>query len=179
MKSKIFFLLLTLVVMAITPMIYMGKFNPLAILGPGFSMEASAHKNLKASAPKNMSSVVTDEKVEVYKWRDKNGVMQFSNTPPPSDSNVEKVVLDPNSNLMQAVKIPVKEEPKEVVQTQPQTPYSQKAMKKVMDDVKNVEKLMQQRQEKQLIGIQSTKKPKVMPFDCFVMIKPTRISWTF
>ena len=149
MKSKLFFMLLALGVMAITPMIYMGKFNPLAILGPGFSARSPVSENLKASAPKNLTSVVTDEKVEVYKWRDENGVMQFSNTPPPSDSNAEKVVLDPNSNLMQAVKIPVKEEPKEVVQTQPQTPYSQKAMKKVMDDVKNVEKLMQQRQQKQ------------------------------
>jgi hypothetical protein len=151
MKSKVFFMLLALGVMAITPMIYMGKFNPLAILGPGFSMKSSASQNLKASAPKNLSSVVTDEKVEVYKWRDENGVMQFSNTPPPSDSKAEKVVLDPNSNLMQAVKIPVKEAPeeKEVVQTKSQSPYSPKAMKKVMDDVKNVEKLMQQRQEKQ------------------------------
>lgn len=151
MKSKIFFLLLTLVVMAITPMIYMGKFNPLAILGPGFTMETSAHKNLKASAPKNLSSVVTDEKVEVYKWRDENGVMQFSNTPPPTDSRAERVVLDPNSNLMQAVKVPVKEEPEEkkVEQTQAPSPYSPKGMKKVMDDVKNVENMMQQRQQQQ------------------------------
>ena len=151
MKSKIFFLLLTLVVMAITPMIYMGKFNPLAILGPGFTMETTAHKKLKASAPKNLSSVVTDEKVEVYKWRDENGVMQFSNTPPPTDSRAEKVVLDPNSNLMQAVKVPVKEEPEEkkVEQTQAPSPYSPKTMKKVMDDVKNVENMMQQRQQQQ------------------------------
>jgi len=153
MKSKLFFMLLTLGVMAIAPMIYMGKFDPLAIFGPGFSLNSSTHETLKASAPKSLSSVVTDEKVEVYKWRDKNGVMQFSNMPPPTESKAEKVILDPNSNLMQAVKIPVKEEPKEkeVVQTQTQapSPYSPKAMKKIMKDVKNVENLMQQRQEQQ------------------------------
>jgi len=149
MKLKILAMLVTLGILSVTPMIYMGKFDPMSFLSSGLDSGGSGFAKLKAKAPKNLSSVVTDERVQVYKWRDENGVMQFSNTPPPTVSDAEKIVLDPNSNLVQAVKVPEKEQPNEVAQMKTPSPYSVKGMKKVMDDAKGVEGLLQQRHEDQ------------------------------
>ena len=145
MKMKIFSMLIILGIMSVTPMIYMGKFNPLEFLGSGFSSGASEFENLKARAPRNLTNVVTDEKVQVYKWRDKNGVMQFGNTPPPTVRNAEQVELNPNSNVVKAVKVPVVEEkPVASADVEQPSPYSVKGMKKVMDDAKGVEQMLQQ-----------------------------------
>ncbi len=149
MKFKLIMMLITLGVLSVVPLIMMGKFDPMAFFDKG----TSEFNSLKAKAPKNLSSVVTDEKVQVYKWRDENGVMQFSNVPPPADRDVEQVVLDPNSNLMQAVKVPEeapeKEVSKDAGQTKLPSPYSVKGVKKVMDDVRGVEDLLKQRQDQQ------------------------------
>jgi len=148
MKLKILSMLIILGILSVTPMIYMGKFNPVEFLDSGFSSGASEFEKLKAKAPGNLTSVVTDEKVQVYKWRDKNGVMQFGSTPPPGVSNARQVALNPNSNVVKAVKVPVKEEsaaaPAELAQP---GPYSVKGMKKVMDDARGVEQMLQQSHE--------------------------------
>lgn len=149
MKFKILSMLVILGVLSVMPMIYMGKFDPLSLIDSGFSMPGSEFKKLQAKAPKNMSNVVTDKKVQVYKWRDENGVMQFSNTPPPAGGAAEQVVLDPNSNLMQAVKTPVEEVPEPTAETETPNPYSVKGMKKVMDDARGVEDLLQKRHQGQ------------------------------
>ena len=149
MKFKIFSMLVILGVVSVMPMIYMGKFDPLSFLESGFSKGGSEFTKLKAKAPKNLSNAVSDEKVQVYKWRDEHGVMQFSNTPPPTGDAVEQVVLDPNHNLMQAVKVPEEVEVKQQVEAESPNPYSVKGMKKVVDDAKGVEQLLQQRHESQ------------------------------
>lgn len=149
MKFKIFSMLVILGVVSVMPMIYMGKFDPLSFLESGFSKGSSEFSKLQAKAPKNLSNAVTDEKVQVYKWRDEHGVMQFSNTPPPTGGAAEQVVLDPNHNLMQAVKVPEEEEVKQEVEAESPNPYSVKGMKKVVDDAKGVEQLLQQRHESQ------------------------------
>lgn len=148
MKFKILSMLVILGVLSALPMIYTGQFNPLSFI-PGFSNNASEHAKLKAKAPKNLTNVVTDEKVQVYKWRDEHGVMQFSNTPPPASARAEQVELKPNSNLVQAVKIPRKEEPRQVVQAESPNPYTMQGMKKVMDDARGVEELLRKRHEQQ------------------------------
>ncbi|MBE9568578.1 MAG: DUF4124 domain-containing protein [Proteobacteria bacterium] len=157
MKFKIFTMLVILGILSVTPMIYMGKFDPMAFVSAGMGNGASALEQLNAKAPKNISSVVTDKKVQVYKWRDEHGVMQFSNTPPPTVSNAERIELNPNHNVIQAVKVPEKkEEPKEVAAAETPNPYSVRGMKKVMDDARGVEQLLQQRhddQQKMLDGL--------------------------
>lgn len=155
MKFKILSMLVILGFLSITPMIYMGKIDPLSWLD--FDAGATDFVKLKAKTSKNLSSVVTDEKVKVYKWRDKNGVMQFSNVlpagPPPGDadgsSKVEQLELNPNSNVVSAVNVPIRGKPEEVAQTESTNPYSMKGMKKVMQDAKGVEALLQQRHEQQ------------------------------
>lgn len=150
MKFKIFKMLIILGILAATPMIYMGKFNPMDILDAGLSSGSSGLDKLKAKAPSGLTSVTTNEKVQVYKWRDKNGVLQFSNTPP-MDGQAETIELNPNDNVIQAVKIPEKEVvvKQAANNTERPNPYSPKGMKKVMDDVKGVEDLLNERNEKQ------------------------------
>ena len=149
MKFKILSMLIILGVISALPMIYTGKFDPLAFIKSDFSNQSSVLTELKAKAPENLSNVVTDEKVRVYKWRDENGLMQFSNTPPPTATDAEQVVLNPNSNLVQAVKIPVKEEPEEVAKIESPNPYSVKDMKKVMDDARGVEEMLHKHHQEQ------------------------------
>ena len=150
MKFLIFKMFITLGILISMSMIYMGKLDPSSFFDSIISGGTSEFNALKAKAPKSLSSAVTDEKVQVYKWRDEHGVMQFTNTPPPVDKNAELVELDPNSNIIQAVKIPVAEEPKAAVKTEKPNPYSVGGMKKTIDAAKNVEKMMKQRQEKQM-----------------------------
>lgn len=149
MKFKIFSLILTLTIISVMPLIYMGKFDPVGMIDSAFDTAKSEAGSLRDKVPSNITSVVTDKKVQVYKWRDANGVMQFSNTPPP-DSTAEQVSLDPNTNLMQAVKVEEKKpEQAQVVQAPGVSPYSPKQMKKVLEDAKGVEALLQQRHEDQ------------------------------
>ncbi len=151
MKLKILFMLITLGILSVTPMIYMGKFDPMAFFDEGLSKGASEFNKLKAKAPKSLSNVMSDKKVPIYKWRDEHGVMQFSNAPPPTVSNAERVILNPDKNLVPAVKIPVKKEEKakQAATAEMPNPYSVKGMKKVMDDARGVEKMLQKRHEDQ------------------------------
>ena len=148
MKFKIVSMLVTLAMITALPMIYMGQFNPLALI-QGAGSETSEIARLQTMAPKNLSNAVTDEKLQLYKWRDKNGVMQFSNTPPPATANAEQVVLNPNHNVVQAVNVTAPAEQQQLQQVETQNPYTVKGMKQVMDDARGVEELLRKRHEHQ------------------------------
>ena len=148
MKFKILSLLIILGILAAVPMIYMGKFDPLAFFDAGHKLDLGG-SGADEKGIENLSTVVTDEKVQVYRWRDQNGVMQFSNAPPPSVTGAEQIVLDPNSNIIQAVKVVEKEAPKAAAKIEAPNPYSINGMKKVMDDAKGIEALLQNRHEGQ------------------------------
>ena len=137
-------MLVILGLLSVTPMIYMGKLNPLAMIDSSFDFDFS---RFVSKGAKNLSGVVTDEKVRVYKWRDENGVIQFGNEPPLSSSiDSEQIMLDPNSNVIQAVKVAEKEEEvKSVVKTESANPYSVNGMKKVVDDANDVEEVLHRR----------------------------------
>lgn len=147
MKFKILSMLIILGILSVMPMIYMGKFDPLAFFDAGLKVDLGVNERNEKGV-KNLSTVVTDEKVQVYKWRDQNGVMQFSNTPP-TVTDAEQIVLDPSSNIVQAVKVVEAEEPKPSVDVEPPNPYSMEGMKKVMEDAKGIEALLQNRHEGQ------------------------------
>jgi len=142
-------MLVTLGILSVIPMIYMGKFDPQAFFGSGLDSGLSDLQKLKAKAPKSFSNAVIDEKVQVYKWRDEHGVMQFSNTPPASGAAAELVEFNPNNNVVQAVRVPEHEAAVDEVSTSAPNPYSINGMKKVMDDAKGVEQLLQNRHEQQ------------------------------
>jgi len=127
----------------------MGKIDPLSMFGSGGNAAMSDFEKLKDRTPKNLSNAVTDETVQVYKWRDKNGVMQFSNIPPADGSSAEQVVLQPYDNAVPEVKVPERETVAAEVGSETPNPYSIKGMKKVMEDAKGVERLLQDRHEQQ------------------------------
>ncbi len=108
MKATLISMIFGLCVLAIIPMILLNDDSVLAGFGFGFFSGSDE----RAKAPKNVTSVTTDEKVQVYKWRDQYGVMQFTNTPPPQNQQFDLVELRPNTNIVKAVEV-AEEEPEQ------------------------------------------------------------------
>ena len=104
MKSTIISMLIVLCILVAAPLVMFGDSGLLARYG----IDIFGEPDLRAKAPKNITNVTTDKRVEVYKWRDQYGVMQFTNTPPPNQS-AELVELVPNTNIVKAVEVPVEE----------------------------------------------------------------------
>lgn len=92
----------------------------------------------------------------IYKWRDKNGILQFTSAPPPPGVEYTAKGYDPNVNLIQSVEIPAEEpEAQQAVEVGQKSnfdlknPYSPKAIEKLFDDAENVQKLINDRMKKQ------------------------------
>jgi len=152
MKFKVFIILVILGMVSVMPMIYTGKFDLMAFFESSASQSSAQYNQLKSKVSGNLSGIVKDEKVQVYQWRDNNGVMQFSNMPPPDVSHAKRIMIDPNNNLVSAIKRPKKEE---VTQEQARVvvgtpnPYSVKGMKKVMNDARGIEQMLKKQHEQQ------------------------------
>ncbi len=148
MKSTIISMVTVLCVLAIIPILLLGDNSVMAKFGLGVFSDPDEH----AKAPKNITSVTTDEKVEVYKWRDQYGVMQFTNTPPPQAQQAELVVLTPDTNIVKAVEVP-EEEPEQkrsgpaVMMTG--NPYTPGGMKDLLDTTSSLATDMNQKQMEQ------------------------------
>lgn len=111
--------------------------------------------------PENISSVTTDREVTVYQWLDANGIRQFGSTPP-AGVEAEVMQLKPDRNVIQAVKIPRDEEASAEKQNQVEepvlkNPYNPETVKKMIEDAKNVQKLLDQRFEDQNQVMESIK----------------------
>ena len=148
MKSTIISMLIVLIVMVALPMIFLGDNNFAEQLGfSGFGKSGSATSSA-IKLPTNVKTAVTNKKVEVYTWVDEHGVKQFSNTPPPEGGASEKMVLSPNTNIMDPINIP---EPEAEVATGPKVysiknPYTPGGMKEVVDNSKDLRDSINQRQ---------------------------------
>jgi hypothetical protein len=148
MKSTIISMIIVLCVLATIPMLLLNDGSPLA----GFGLNVFSGSDEHAKAPKNLTSVTTDEKVQVYKWRDQYGVMQFTNTPPPQTQQAELVELTPNTNIIKAVEVP-EEEPEQkrsgpnVMMTG--NPYTPGGMKDLLDNTSSLATDMNQKQMEQ------------------------------
>src|SRR5690606_1757311 len=66
------------------------------------------------SAP-SLSEVnpLSSGKDTAYKWTDEHGVTHYSNEVPPAELTAEVIEVDPDTNIIQAIKIPEKETEKE------------------------------------------------------------------
>ena len=115
---------------------------------PGFSSSV----NTGASAES------MDGKDIFYKWHDDKGNLHFTTEPPAQ--GVEYIVkgYDPDANVIQAVKIPPKAVEKDAkVATRKKSeksdevpdPYSPDSIKKLFEDARNIENLLDQRAQKQ------------------------------
>ena len=76
---------------------------------PDWATGLMSSQPAKPALPSNISSVVTDKEVTYYRWVDENGQTHFSNTRP-TGQQAEQKTLRPNTNVVQAVKVPVEEE---------------------------------------------------------------------
>lgn len=92
-----------------------------------------------------------------YKWYDAEGNVQFTTEPPADGIEYTVKGYDPNANVIQAVKMPAAEtaqdEPVATEKTASDLPetsaYDAESIKKLFEDTKNIEKLLNQRYENQ------------------------------
>lgn len=101
----------------------------------------------------SITNFASGGKQTVYKWVDENGVTQYSAEAPSADQQVKTLELDPNTNIVQGVQMP--EDEKEESSSKPAMSmptgpvYSPESIKKLVDDAKNIENLLQERMDKQ------------------------------
>lgn len=159
MKSTIISMIIVLCVLAIVPLFLFGNDGLLARYG----LDIFSEPDVRAKAPKNITNVTTDKKVQVYKWRDEYGVMQFTNTPPPESQQVEMLELTPNTNIVKAIEVPEDEpeqkrsRPKVMTTGNPYTPGGMKDMLDSTAELKNSlneKQLEQQQLLEQIMGNQ-------------------------
>lgn len=132
MKSTIISMLIVLCILAVAPLLLFGDRGLLA----NYGLDLFGEPDLRAKAPKNITSVTTDKKVQVYRWRDEHGVMQFTNTPPPDSRQAEMVELRPDTNLVKAIDVP--EEEPETKRSRPRvmttgSPYTPEGVEDLLD----------------------------------------------
>jgi len=93
-----------------------------------------------------------------YKWYDSEGNIQFTTEPPADGIEYTRKGFDPDANVIQAVKIPAREakaEESTPVQEKPAgpedavIPYSADSIKKLFEETRNIEKLLNQRTKDQ------------------------------
>ena len=112
----------------------------------------------KISGAKNSAPLDEDlsGKDVFYKWYDSNGNIQFTSEPPPEGIEYTLKGFDPDTNVIQAVKAPPKEsgsdestpvQNKSTDLEETGNPYSPDSIKKLFEDTKNIEKLLQQRSQ--------------------------------
>lgn len=103
--------------------------------------------------PSDIKNITSGGKQTVYKWIDENGLTQYSAEPPPDQLQSKTLTLDPNTNIVQAIKMPNEEKEEESKPAQvalPQGPiYSPESIKKLIDDAQGIETLLQDRFDKQ------------------------------
>lgn len=148
MKSTIISMVLVLCVLAIAPLLLLGEGGIL----DRFGFDIFSSPELSAKPPKNMTNVTTDKKVQVYRWRDEHGIMQFSNTPPPDAQQAEIVELTPNTNIVKAVEVPEEEEEEKRSGPKVMTvgsPYTPGGMKDLLDSTSSVNEGLSERQLEQ------------------------------
>jgi len=128
---------------------------------PDLSMPDFSMPDLPKISGANNSAPLDEDlsgKDVFYKWYDSNGNIQFTSEPPPKGVEYTLKGFDPNTNVIQAVKAPPKESsseestPVQNKSTDPEeigNPYSPDSIKKLFEDTKNIEKLLQQRSQDQ------------------------------
>lgn len=113
----------------------------------------------KTPDSQNDKTVINRSPNSIYEWRDVEGNLQFSNTPPTEGIEYTVREYDPNTNVIQSIKLPAEET--EASATEPQTNkkiissedpgnvYSPDRVKKLIGDAKNIENILNDRLKKQ------------------------------
>jgi len=132
---------------------------------PDFSMPSFSMPDLpkiSGNTPPASSDEGLGGKDIFYKWYDTDGNVQFTTEPPTDGIEFTIKGIDPNTNMIQAVKVPSEESGSgESTPTQNKiddpedigNPYSKDSIKKLFEDTKNIEKLLKQRLQDQDFAI--------------------------
>lgn len=119
-----------------------GKAPSLKALLPDLSFKTPSLDDLKPNFTEDT----------VYKWVDENGLTQYSSEPPPQQISAEVLELDQNTNVIKGLEIEQAEEsknPDTSLAVPEGTIYSPDNIKKIMDDAKNVQNLLDERYKNQ------------------------------
>jgi len=169
MKKLLFKMTFVVVVMMAVPYFIMGGGKMPAFLDGIFDQGEKSPK-----LPENVSSVVTDKDVTVYKWVDDQGRTHFGGVKPMNQKSEAKH-LRSDANVMQAVKIPEAEEEEnrsfgglislgqkdknrkgkkggadgKIEPYQMENPYTPEGMQNLLEGAQNVDGLLKQRTEAQ------------------------------
>lgn len=129
------------------------SFSDIAL--PDFSMPGMPNfsQALKGSEPIPGDNSDLSGKDIFYQWYDAEGNVQFTSEPPAEGIEYTMKGFDPNANVIQAVKSPPEQNADEADTGEQSSaksddfgnPYSEDSIKKLLDDAKNVEKLINQR----------------------------------
>jgi hypothetical protein len=92
-----------------------------------------------------------------YQWYDNQGTVQFTTTPPPHGIDYVVKEFNPDTNLIEAVNLPVEKSVSETsaisTAREPSleigSPYNPEDVKKLIEDAQSIEKKLQQRFEDQ------------------------------
>ncbi len=93
-----------------------------------------------------------------YKWYDASGNVQFTTEPPPEGVEYTVKGYDPDTNVIQAVKAPAEAAPEQAPRESAKpkqepgaldNPYNPENIKKLIDDAKNVQNILNQRYQGQ------------------------------
>ncbi|MDH5424844.1 MAG: DUF4124 domain-containing protein [Gammaproteobacteria bacterium] len=176
MKMSIFGMLFILILLTVGPLIYFNGgeqyIKEWLFSSPGNTTTPELNTEV------TYAPVTTDEKITVYKWKDKNGVWQFGNAPPPGLAGVESMTLQPDVNIMKSIPVSAAEKTQEghsgvvsirggkpvessgndqrdndgvgISQESLDNPYAPDSIKELFNSSKNIQQMLDNRQQQQL-----------------------------
>jgi hypothetical protein len=125
---------------------------------PDISMPDISMPDLTGFSSGNKITPASDDDLRgkdiFYKWYDSSGNVQFTSEPPPKGVEYTLKGFDPDANVIQAVEISAEDSatdestPVQQKSATPEgdvNPYSAESIKKLLEDTKNIEKLLNQR----------------------------------
>ena len=97
--------------------------------------------------------VLTSKPETAYKWVDENGITHYANESPENQS-AELIKVDPNTNLIRGIDLPESdnknnENSNTAVAPAPGPLYPPENVQKLIQDAKNIENVLHERQQQQ------------------------------
>lgn len=152
MKSTIISMLVVLVLLVVLPILFLGDkrlFDGISLDSPDSSSGAGVQLSSR------IENVSTDAPVAIYRWRDANGLLQFSNTEPEGVA-AELLQLEPNLSSMDPVKArPVDNTAATVSAPETGNPYTPGGMKEMVEQANELKKVLSQQQADQQQAIEN------------------------
>ena len=127
---------------------------------PSFSMPNISMPDLPKFSDSNKITPGDDNDLSgkdiFYKWYDAGGQVQFTTEPPPKGTEYVLIGFDPDANVIKSVTLPPAEAESDASSAEKNSdpdasvnPYSGDSVKKLLEDTRKIEKLLNQRIQEQ------------------------------